>query len=103
MEILHNKIYRKYEELLSYHKLAFYVDLAQEGWWVINAVAFACFIDQRKSFDKVQHDKLINVVIETSIDGKKIRLIAIPNCYQIIIARTNYINSVERVCIFSSL
>lgn len=36
---------------------------------------FLCFIDYEKAFDRVQHEKLFNMLIETDIDSKDLRLI----------------------------
>lgn len=38
-------------------------------------VVFLCFIDYVKAFDKVQHEKLLKLLQELSIDGKDIQLI----------------------------
>ena len=36
---------------------------------------FLCFIDYEKAFDKVQHQKLFNILAKTEIDGKDLRLL----------------------------
>jgi len=41
----------------------------------INQDMYLCFIDYSKAFDKVKHDKLIDILQSLDIDGKDIRII----------------------------
>jgi hypothetical protein len=36
---------------------------------------YLCFIDYTKTFDKVRHEELMNMLEETNINGKYIRII----------------------------
>ena len=36
---------------------------------------FLCFIDYEKAFDRVKHQELFNMLINTEIDGKDLRLL----------------------------
>ncbi len=40
-----------------------------------DSAAFMCFIDYTKAFDKIQHEELMNLLQETDLDGKDLRLI----------------------------
>lgn len=41
----------------------------------VNKDIYACFIDFEKAFDKVQHDKLKQILIEKNINSKDLQII----------------------------
>jgi len=42
----------------------------------VNVDVFACFLDYKKVFDTVKHNKLINIFQELGLDGRDICIIA---------------------------
>src|SRR5437870_9883717 len=41
----------------------------------VNKNLYLCFIDFTKAFDKVRHNKLLNMLQDLDLDGKDIRLV----------------------------
>ena len=54
---------------------------------------YVCFIDYEKAFDRVNHEKLCEVLKSTGIDGKDIRIIARLHWEQLAVVRTEKGNS----------
>ena len=42
----------------------------------MNVNVYACFIDYRKAFDCVKHDKLIEILNKTGIDNEEVKIIS---------------------------
>lgn len=86
LKIIHRRIYRLCEEQLSETQFGFRNALGtREALFAVqvmfqrcrdvNVDIYACFIDYHKAFDRVKHDKLINVLEKIGIDDKDLQII----------------------------
>lgn len=87
LKIIHNRLYHKLEENISETQFGFRKGLGtREALFALNVLiqrsmdvnqhVYACFVDYNKAFDKVQHDKMMQLLCEKNIDHKDIRIIA---------------------------
>lgn len=87
LKIIHERIYRKLEERIGHTQFGFTSGLGtREGLFSvqvliqrcrdINKTVYACFIDFEKAFDKVKHQKMLDILKNTGLDDKDIRIIA---------------------------
>jgi hypothetical protein len=86
LKIIHTRIYKKIEEDISNTQFGFRDAMGtREALFTFNTLVqrcydsnvklYACFIDKEKAFDKVRHDKLMEILKSKNIDTKDIRLI----------------------------
>ena len=86
LKIIHNRIYKKCEENISETQFGFRKGLGTrdalfalqilvQRCWDVNKDVYLCFIDYEKAFDRVQHSKLIEILKNTGIDSKDLRII----------------------------
>ena len=86
LKVLHNRIYRKCEANIQDTQFGFRGGTGtREALFAIRVLVqncrdvqkdvFLCFVDYEKAFDKVQHQKLIQVLRTTDVDEKDIRCI----------------------------
>lgn len=87
LRIIHQRIYKKIEEHIADSQFGFRKGLGtREALFSIqvliqrcrdvNTDVFMCFVDLEKAFDKVQHDKMVDILKTTSIDDKDLHFIA---------------------------
>uniref|UniRef100_A0A2A4JBK9 Reverse transcriptase domain-containing protein n=1 Tax=Heliothis virescens TaxID=7102 RepID=A0A2A4JBK9_HELVI len=86
LKIIHNRIYKMVEENISNTQFGFrngfgtrdalfgYQVLLQRCW-DMNQSVYVCFIDYEKAFDRVQHDKLINILRDIGLDHSDLTII----------------------------
>lgn len=86
LKIIHKRIYKKCEANISDAQFGFRAGLGtREALFAIQALIqncrdvrkdiFMCFVEYEKAFDRVQHEKLINILRRTDVDEKDIRCI----------------------------
>lgn len=86
LKIIHLRIYEKLENGISDSQFGFRADMGTREALVainiliqkvldVNKDVYACFIDFEKAFDKVQHDKLKQILIEKNINSKDLQII----------------------------
>ena len=86
LKIIHNRIYQKCEENIGTTQFGFRNGLGtREALFSLKVLCqkctemqtnlYLCFIDFEKAFDKVQHNKLIEVLTKIGIDKKDIRIV----------------------------
>lgn len=86
LRIIHSRIRLKCEENLEETQFGFRNALGtREALFALNVLLqkcrdqrkdiFVCFVDFEKAFDRVQHDKLIQILKNTGIDDKDVRII----------------------------
>lgn len=87
LRVLHNRMYKKLEQHISATQFGFRNGLGtREALFSIQVLiqrcrdvevdVFLCFIDFEKAFDRVQHDKMIEILKSTGIDDKDLRFVA---------------------------
>lgn len=87
LRIIHSRIYNKCEEQINDTQFGFRKGLGtREAIFCMNVLTqqcrdmnvhmYACFIDYRKAFDCVNHEKLIEILQSTRVDNRDIRIIA---------------------------
>ncbi|KAL0279224.1 UNVERIFIED_CONTAM: hypothetical protein PYX00_000829 [Menopon gallinae] len=87
LKIIHGRIYRKCEEQISDTQLGFRGGLGtRDALFAIqvlvqrcldmNKDVFLCFIDYEKAFDRVQHEKMIQILQQVGLDSRDVRIIA---------------------------
>lgn len=86
LKIIHSRIRNKCENDLDETQFGFRNALGtREAMFALNVLlqkcrdqrkdVFVCFIDYEKAFDRVQHEKLINILRGAGVDGKDLRII----------------------------
>lgn len=86
LKIIHKRIYRRCEENISETQFGFREALGtREALFAVQVLfqrcrdvgcdVYVCLIDYQKAFDKVQHNKMIEVLRTTGIDEKDLRII----------------------------
>ncbi|KAJ2952534.1 hypothetical protein O0L34_g6852 [Tuta absoluta] len=86
LKIIHSRIHTKIEDKISDTQFGFRNGLGtrdalfgyqvlMQRCWDMNQTVYICFIDYEKAFDRVQHQKLIEILHNTGIDSKDIRII----------------------------
>lgn len=87
LRVIHNRIFRKLDAEISDNQVGFRkgmgtrealfgVNMLMQRCLDVNQNIYMCFIDFEKAFDRVQHQKLIEILKQKNIDGRDIRLIA---------------------------
>lgn len=87
LRIIHNRIYAKLDMDISDNQLGFRkgmgtrealfgLNVLMQRCLDVNQDIYICFIDFEKAFDRVQHEKLIEILQRKNIDTRDIRLIA---------------------------
>ena len=87
LKVVHQRIYRKCEELLSDTQFGFRggfgtrdalfaVKVLVQRCRDVNKDVYLLFIDYEKAFDRVQHDKLLEILKRTGLDDRDIRIVA---------------------------
>ena len=86
LKIIQARIYRKCEACLSDTQFGFRSGMGtREALFSIQVLiqrcrdvsvdVYACFIDYQKAFDRVKHNKLVEILLELGLDGKDVRII----------------------------
>uniref|UniRef100_A0A8D8VL77 Craniofacial development protein 2 n=2 Tax=Cacopsylla melanoneura TaxID=428564 RepID=A0A8D8VL77_9HEMI len=86
LKIMHRRLYRICEEHVSPTQFGFMKGLGtRDALFSIhvlfqrcrdmNCNIYACFIDYQKAFDRVKHNKMIEILQDSGIDGKDLRII----------------------------
>lgn len=86
LKVIHERIYRKLETRITNTQFGFRNGLGtREALFSVqvliqrcrdtNCDVYACFVDFEKAFDKVKHDKMIDILKKTEIDESDIRII----------------------------
>lgn len=86
LKIIHKRIYKICEERISDTQFGFMkgvgtrdalfsIQVLFQRCRDVNCDIFACFIDYEKAFDKIQHEKMMQILKDTGIDGKNLRII----------------------------
>lgn len=86
LKIIHNRIYKKAEERIGKTQFGFRTGIGTreaifslsqitEKAMEMNIPLFLCFIDYEKAFDRIRHDKLIEILKKIGLDSKDIRII----------------------------
>uniref|UniRef100_A0A8D8SXR8 Craniofacial development protein 2 n=1 Tax=Cacopsylla melanoneura TaxID=428564 RepID=A0A8D8SXR8_9HEMI len=86
LKIMHKRLYRICEEQVSPTQFGFMKGLGTRDALFsvqvlfqrcrdMNCNIFACFIDYQKAFDKVKHNKMMEVLQDSGMDGKDLRII----------------------------
>lgn len=87
LSIIHQRIYHKIEDHigdtqfgfrkgLGTREALFSIEVLVQRSRDVNSDVFLCFIDFEKAFDRVRHEKMIEVLRTTGIDDKDLRIIA---------------------------
>ena len=87
LKIIHERIYRKLEERIGQSQFGFVsglgtrealfsVQVLVQRCRDVNVDVHLCFIDFEKAFDKIKHQKLLDILLNTGMDDKDIRIIA---------------------------
>lgn len=87
IRIIHTRIYQKCENQIDQSQFGFRKGVGtREALFTLNILTqrckdmnqdlYACFINYRKAFDCVQHEKMINILKSTGIDKRDIQIIA---------------------------
>lgn len=120
LKIIHSRIYKLCEEQVSDSQFGFRKAVGtQEALFSIqvlfqrcrdvNCDIFACFIDYKKAFDRVQHAKMIEVLQKTGIDTKDLKIIRNLYWNQVSSVRldgectndVNFLRGIKQGCILS--
>uniref|UniRef100_A0A8D8T8A4 Craniofacial development protein 2 n=1 Tax=Cacopsylla melanoneura TaxID=428564 RepID=A0A8D8T8A4_9HEMI len=86
LKIIHRRIYKICEEQISPNQFGFLnavgtrealfsVQVLVQRCRDVNCNFFVCLIDYKKAFDRVKHDKMIEVLTKTGIDTKDLKII----------------------------
>lgn len=86
LKIIHKRIYRKCEENISETQFGFRngygtrdalfaYQVLMQRCWDMNQSIYICFIDYEKAFDRVKHDKLIQILEKVGLDSKDVSII----------------------------
>lgn len=86
IRIIHTRIYQKCENQIDQTQFGFRNGVGtREALFALNILTqrcrdmnqdiYACFIDYRKAFDCVQHEKMINILKSTGVDRRDIQII----------------------------
>uniref|UniRef100_A0A8D8PQH9 Craniofacial development protein 2 n=1 Tax=Cacopsylla melanoneura TaxID=428564 RepID=A0A8D8PQH9_9HEMI len=86
LKIIHGRIYNRCEEQVSDSQFGFRravgtrealfsIQVLFQRCRDVSCPIYACFIDYKKAFDRVQHVKMIEVLQKTGIDAKDLRII----------------------------
>lgn len=87
LKVLHRRIYRKCEDLLTDTQFGFRggfgtrdalfaMQVLVQRCRDMNKDIFLCFIDYEKAFDRVQHEKLLELLQRVGLDNRDVRIIA---------------------------
>lgn len=87
LKVIHKRIYGKLEEDISSTQFGFRAGLGTrealfgvgvlfQRCLYVNQDVFACFIDFEKAFDRVRHDRLVQILLERNIDVRDVRIIS---------------------------
>jgi Reverse transcriptase (RNA-dependent DNA polymerase) len=87
LKVIHRRIYKKCEEQISHNQFGFMnavgtrealfgVQVLFQRCRDVNCDVYACLIDYEKAFDRVQHQKMINILKDADIDDKELRIIS---------------------------
>lgn len=90
LKTIHNRMYKKVEENISNtqfcfrngfgtHDVLFGYQVLLQRYGDMNRCTHICFIDYKKGFDRVQHNKLISILSSIGLDSND--LIIIKNLY----------------------
>lgn len=86
LKIIHNRICMKLEEELSdtqfgfrdalgTREALFAYNVSVQRCLDVNQPVYACFLDYNKAFDKVRHDRLIEILTKKNLDTRDVRII----------------------------
>lgn len=86
LKIIHKRIYKKCEEEIAPNQFGFLnavgtrealfsIQVLVQRCRDVNCNVFACLIDYQKAFDRVKHDKMIDILKNTGIDSKDLKII----------------------------
>ena len=91
LRVIHERVYKKLDDRIAENQLGFRkgfgtrealftVQTLIERCRDVNCEVFICLVDFEKAFDKIQHRRLANILRNTEIDDKDVRIIT--NLYQ---------------------
>lgn len=86
LKIIHKRIYKKCEEEIAPNQFGFLnavgtrealfsIQVLVQRCRDVNCNVFACLIDYQKAFDRVKHDKMIDILKNMGIDSKDLKII----------------------------
>lgn len=87
LKVIHRRIYQKCEKQISQNQFGFMkavgtrealfgVQVLIQRCRDVNCDVYACLIDYEKAFDRVQHQKMINILNDADLDDKDLRIIS---------------------------
>uniref|UniRef100_A0A8D8W5N2 Craniofacial development protein 2 n=2 Tax=Cacopsylla melanoneura TaxID=428564 RepID=A0A8D8W5N2_9HEMI len=86
LKIIHKRIYKKCESQISPNQFGFVnavgtrealfaIQILVQRCRDVNCDVYICLVDYQKAFDRVKHGKMIDILKETGIDEKDLRII----------------------------
>lgn len=86
LKIIHNRIYKRCEAVISESQFGFRnglgtrealfsLQILVERCRDVNVDVYLCFVDYEKAFDRVQHEKLLEILTKIGLDDKDVRII----------------------------
>ena len=87
LKIIHSRIYKKCEELISDTQFGFRnglgtrdalfaMQVLMQRCLDVNVDVYTCFVDFEKAFDQIRHDKLMSILKSLNLDDRDVRIIA---------------------------
>lgn len=122
MRIIYNRIHSKCDAYLSRSQYGFRrgtgareailgLTLLAERYLEVQRKLYVCFVDYRKAFDRIKHDKLVQILHEIGLEGREITIIRNIywnhiGCVRTESGNTNYVSikrGVRQGCLLSPL
>uniref|UniRef100_A0A8D8YBA7 Craniofacial development protein 2 n=3 Tax=Cacopsylla melanoneura TaxID=428564 RepID=A0A8D8YBA7_9HEMI len=122
LKVIHRRIYRICEQQISPNQFGFVnavgtrealfsAQVLFQKCRDVSCNVFACLIDYKKAFDRVRHEQMIEILKETGIDGKDLRIITNLYWNQTAVLRVDYehteqveiLRGVRQGCIISPI
>ncbi|KAL1446308.1 hypothetical protein WDU94_012325 [Cyamophila willieti] len=86
LKIIHKRIYKRCEDQISRNQFGFVnavgtrealfaVQVLVQRCRDVNCDVFCCLIDYQKAFDRVQHEKMVEILKKTGIDERDLKII----------------------------